>query len=81
MTEGREMEIKLEIKIGDNKLKLSEEEARELYGKLDEMFGDKLNYWVDWQVRPEPFINPYILNQPDVAYVTISNNFTTDLLR
>ena len=45
------MEIKLEIKISeDKKIKLTEKEAKELYGKLNEMFGGKLAY--------EPFTFP-----------------------
>ena len=69
------MNINLKIEISkDKKITLTEEEARELYGKLDEMFGEKLNYWIDWQVKPEPFINPYFPNQPSVMYdISISN--------
>jgi len=58
------MDIKLEIKINENKkIKLTEDEARDLYEKLDEMFGVR-EYNMDRYINP----NPCFPNQPSVGY-------------
>lgn len=56
------MEVKLEIEINENKLKLTENEAKELYSKLHEMFGEK--------IYPIPFGGyfPIYPNQPNIIY-------------
>ena len=49
------MDLKLEIKINDDKkLKLTEQEAKDLYTKLDELFGEKNSGW-DWYNDPNTF--------------------------
>ena len=65
------MDVKLEIKISeDKKIKLTEEEAIELYEKLDELFG--IQTTSDW-MKDLPIYNPF---QYDVVNVPLTNTNT-----
>ena len=46
------MDVKIVFKIGDNKIKLSPEEARELKRDLDDMFKDEYIYYPTWPQYP-----------------------------
>ena len=45
------MEIKIEVKIGDVEIELSENEAKKLWAKLDVFFGERFVY-VDGYYKP-----------------------------
>ena len=66
--EKKEIKVKLQLKFKNGKeLTLGEEEAKELYDKLDDLFGQKTEYhpyypviWYDCGWRK----NPYYVNTP-----------------